>query len=352
MLTHFFKSKLNAPDELVTALGRLFENDKVEANHTISIDPVDMMLASENPYDWNSCYRLELDRTDSHADGCLAAILDDTSLITYVWEHEGKYNLYDNFKFKNIRYYRMRGWIAISEDFAAIHFNSIYPGRRDYDDAFIKQFREIVETVVSNHKGFANIWRKNDYVEIDDGHPEASYYFRRHDYIYRFDRQYYYGYNEYDNEYVYINSEVVGEKRDTMTREEFNKIHKEVYVFNTKILCPCGCGAELLGSGEVGEEDDDEYEYNGEGFRAENFYERERYWCDYKDDYCDCECCEDNCEDCWYWEDAHPRCDIDEDYECEEHVDVYDGLAHSCESFCSKCPRWKSCHEDAEAGEE
>ena len=156
-ITHFFKSRLNAPDELVTAIGRMFENDKVDAIYTISIDPVDMMLASENPYDWNSCYRLELDRSDSHADGCLAAVLDTTSLITYVWSNEGKYDLYENYKFKNIRYYRMRGWIAISEDFGAIHFNSVYPGRHDYDEEFRRLLRNIPEAVVSKYMGVENI---------------------------------------------------------------------------------------------------------------------------------------------------------------------------------------------------
>ena len=97
-LTHFFKSYLNAPDELVTKIGRIWENEVVEGIYTISIDPVDMMLASENPYNWQSCYRLAVDNDYcSHADGCMAAILDDSSLITYVWNREGKFSLYDTY---------------------------------------------------------------------------------------------------------------------------------------------------------------------------------------------------------------------------------------------------------------
>ena len=85
-ITGFFKRQLKAPDELVTALGRIFENDTITGTYTISIDPVDMMLASENPYNWQSCYRLETPNDASHADGCLAAILDSSSLITYIWD--------------------------------------------------------------------------------------------------------------------------------------------------------------------------------------------------------------------------------------------------------------------------
>ena len=354
-MTHFFKSKLNAPDELVTAIGRLFENDKVEATHTISIDPVDMMLASENPYDWNSCYRLELDRSDSHADGCLAAVLDKNSLITYVWNSEGKYDMYGQFKFKKIRYYRMRQWIAIADDWGAIHFNRIYPGKGDYDNELEKMFRDTVENIVANHAGVVNIWRQNEYMEIIKK-PDDSYYWRESQYRYHCDREFYYGYGEYDSSNIYVNTEINGEKIDKIEREEYDKIKnnpaKNIRVYNEKIVCPCGCGNYLIGSDECDEDCDGEgYEYNGEGFVAENFYERERYWCDYKDDYCDCECGSDCCEGCCYWDDAHPVCDLD-DEECElfktgeADPDVYDGVAHSNECGCEGCPRWDKCHKD------
>ena len=126
-MTHFFKSCLQAPDELVTRLGRIWEHETITGTHTISIDPVDMMLASENPYDWQSCYRLETFDGGSHADGCLAAVLDDSSLITYVWNREGKYSLYNRYDFKKIRYYRMRQWVSVSPSQNSIHFNDIYP---------------------------------------------------------------------------------------------------------------------------------------------------------------------------------------------------------------------------------
>lgn len=343
-ITHFFKSKLNAPDELVTKVGKLFENDKVEATHTISIDPVDMMLASENPYDWNSCYRLELDRSDSHADGCLAAVLDTTSLITYVWSNEGKYDLYENYKFKNIRYYRMRGWIAISNDFMAIHFNSVYPGRREYDKEFNQQLRDVVETIVSKYKEVPNVWKKNPYIEIETQEDSSQHYWRDCRFLYRFEREYYYGYGEYDNDFVYVNKAIFDNIQEKMKLEDFKKYAKRETVYNEKITCPCGCGIELMGSGDV-DEDESEYEYNGEGFIVENFYERERYWCEYKDDYCESECCSECCEGCCYWEDAHPICDLD-DCECEDHdsSEVYDGVMHSYEEWCHDCPRWKECH--------
>lgn len=349
-VTHFFKSKLNAPDELVTKIGKLFENDKVEATHTISIDPVDMMLASENPYDWNSCYRLELDRTDSHADGCLAAVLDTTSLITYVWSNEGKYDLYDTYKFKNIKYYRMRGWIAISDDFMAIHFNSVYPGRREYDKEFNQQLRDVVETVVAQYKKVPNTWKKNPYIEIEREDPEDNnkYYWRDCRYLYGFEREFYYGYGEYDNEYVYVNKSIFDNIQEKMKLKDFEAYEKRVTVYNEKITCPCGCGVELMGSDEI-DEDEGDYEYNGEGFIAENFYERERYWCEYKGDYCNYECDSDCCDGCSYWDDAHPICDLD-DCECNDPdaSEVYDGTMHSYKDWCAECPRWKECHKEEE----
>ena len=357
-MTHFFKAKLNAPDELITAIGRLFENDTIAATHTISIDPVDMMLASENPYDWNSCYRLELNRTDSHADGCLAAVLDMSSLITYVWSTEGQYDMYSSFKFKKIRYYRMRQWIAISDDWGGIHFNTIYPGKRDYDKKLEKLFREVVEKVVSKYIGVANTWRKNDYYTEEKTEQEERWWYPpQHAHLYDCFREFYYGYNEYNSDNIYINSEINPSRdNDIISRAELEAIRqnesKKIRVYNHKIMCPCGCEVELMGSDEVGEEDE-EYEYNGEGFIAENFYEREQYWCDYKGDYCDCECNSDCCEGCPYWEDAHPYCEY-ADGECpdgQEAPDVYDGTAHPEDDYCSTCPHWKACHPEENDGE-
>ncbi len=347
LMTHFFKARLNAPDELVTKLGRIFENDKVEAFHTISIDPVDMMLASENPYNWQSCYRLELDRTDSHADGCLAAVLDTTSLITYVWNNEGKYDLYNNYKFKNIRYYRMRQWIAISDDFMAIHFNSVYPGRDDYDEEFVKKLRDVVETVVAKYREFPNKWKKNPYVEINN-EDSKNPYFKNHGYICHCEREHMYGYGEYRSEYIYVNSSALEGTEDKMTLKDFNKSRKFIEVFNEGIQCPCGCGIELECSDGY---DEDEYEYTGEGFTAENYYEKERYWCDYKGDDCDCECNSSACEGCCYWDDAHPVCDLD-DCECDnpDSSEVYGGVKYSNKESCSECPRWKECHEENAEG--
>ena len=117
-------------------------------------------------------------------------------------------------------------------------------------------------------------------------------------------------------------------------------------------MCPCGCEVELMGSDEVGEEEE-EYGYNGEGFIAENFYEREQYWCDYKDDYCDYECDSDCCEGCCYWEDAHPYCEY-ADGECpdgQEAPDIYNGTAHPEDDYCSTCPHWKACHPEENDGE-
>ena len=348
LLTHFFKSKLSAPDTLVTKLGRLFENDEIEAFHTISINPVDMMLASENPYNWNSCYRLELDRSDSHADGCLAAILDTTSVITYVWETEGSYDLYGSHKFKSIRYYRMRGWVNISDDFGILHFAGVYPGRNSYDEAFLKQLREVVEKVVSEYTNIPNKWRKNDLVETRWG----TYSHKR--YLIHIHRQSYYGYNEFDSERLFLNTSLYPkvEEDKTYDEAEYEKNKINILTYNEPITCPCGCGSILMGSDEVGCDDCDEgWIYNGEGFRCDNFYENEpEYkWCEYRDDYCTCGCMEyDGCDwECPIYRDNHPVCSLDENYECEDpdFDEVDDGVMQACKGNCKQCWRWKQHHQ-------
>lgn len=227
-VTYFFKKYLSAPDELVTGIGRIYENKEIEAKYTISIDPVDMMLASENPYSWNSCYRLEIDNDGIHADGCLAAILDDSSLITYIWNNEGKFNLQGNYDFKSIRYKRMRQWISISPNWDAIHFNMIYPGKNSYPNDFRQNLRGIVENLVNKDV----IWKKNEFYSLD------CY------------REFEYGYGEYDTDRIYY---IKDTKPKTWT------------VFNERIVCPDGCGDYLPGS------DCEDADYNGNGFIAENF---------------------------------------------------------------------------------
>lgn len=269
-VTYFFKKYLNAPDELVTAIGRIYENQEIEAKYAISIDPIDMMLASENPYGWTSCYRLEIDNDCIHADGCLAAILDDSSLITYIWNNEGKFNLQGNYDFKSIRYKRMRQWIAISPDMNAIHFNVIYPGKSNYPNDFYKKLRTVVENLINGEA----TWKRNETFSLD------CY------------REYGYGYSEYDSDRIYYIA-------DTKP--------KSWSVFNEQIICPCGCGDYLPGSEP--EDDEEAIEYNGNGFIAENFSvlvdeEDDGHYCDYTDGTCYAE----NCDNCPIWNREHAVC--------------------------------------------
>ena len=314
-LTYFFKKYLNAPDELVTAIGRVYENQTISATYTISIDPIDMMLASENPYNWTSCYRLEIDNDALHADGCLAAIIDDSSLITYIWNNEGKFNLEGNYDFKSVRYKRMRQWIAISPDMDAVHFNMIYPGKSNYPNDFCKKLRKVVENLINKDA----TWKKNNLYKLD------CY------------REYGYGYSEYNGDRIYY---IVSSNEP-----------KAWSVFNQRIICPCGCGNYLPGSEP---EDDEEIEYNGQGFIYENFdvyvneYEDESHYCSYIDDYCDSE----NCEECAVWRRSNAVCELDENYSCEnvyeaENEGVFDpelGRVVSCGNHCEGCPLYKQHH--------
>ena len=322
-ITHFFKSYLKAPDELVTAIGRIWENEIVEGKYTISIDPVDMMLASENPYNWTSCYKLDTNDC-SHADGCMAAILDDSSLISYVWHKEGKFLLYNEYDFKKIRYYKMRQWISISPNQTAIHFNAIYPGKR-YSEDFEKSLRKIIENLVNENA----VWKKNS------GWDTSC------------NRALCYGYGEFDSYRIYKIKDAKDEVWET---------------YNEQILCPCGCGDYLVGSDW--DDDYDGYNYNGEGFIAENFYEKEddRCWCEYCDDYCERD---EECNDCPHWNRAHPVCELDDDETCDNadeaeddnKFDPYEDNIVHCGDHCEGCPLYKIHHpekeeEDIDSGKE
>lgn len=322
-ITHFFKKFLQAPDELITRIGQLYENQEVEAIYTISIDPVDFMTSSDNPYNWTSCYRLELGRDDSHADGCLAATLDTASLVAYVWNNHGKFKLYDKYELKDIRYKRMRMTFALSEDMKCVHFNAIYPGRSNYERDFQKQIRGVAEKVIAEYIGVEDKWVKAEHCDTH--------------------RQFPYGYNEYDNDNMW-------KIKDTDDQV--------ITVFNTILKSPDGCGLlpgtdwSNVNESVEGWGSDEEVRYNGDGFIASNFYDE--YYCEYSEDYCDCGGNCDDCMDCPYWRDAHPICSLTTDPELEDlfggedeclredgNPDVDDGIADACQCDCKNCPKWQ-----------
>ena len=332
-ITHFFKNKLNAPDDLVTEIGKLYENDKIHANFTLSIDPVDIMLSSENPYSWQSCYRLE-EFCDSHSDGCLAGVIDHPTIVTYIWNEEGKFNLYENYEFKKIRYKRMRMTIAVNEKFNAIHFNAIYPGKNNLSEDFQKTLRDIVETYFAKQLNKPNVWKKNK-TSWEDRAGRISCH-RQH---------YEYGYGEYDDFNVYY----LADEECSNLKETY----PDIYVYDQAIYCPCGCGEIFKGS-DYGE---DWIEYNGCGQINENYTEiEETVWCDDQDEYVDCD---GDCCHCEIFNSSRAVCEITEE-ECENYepyeaenfgmIDLREEQVIHCDlEHCKNCPHYKEHYPDAAA---
>ena len=327
-LTRFLKQHLKAPDDMVTAIGRIWENSTIKANFTLSIDPVDIMLSSETPYNWSSCYRLE-HFCESHADGCLAGVLDSATIITYIWDKEGKYQLY-NYDFKNIRYKRMRMTIAINKDFNAVHFNEIYPGKCNLSDAFHKTIRGYVEKFIADKLGKDNTWKNNDRESYDS--------------MISADRQYdNYGYDEYSRWNVYY-------LKGFDTYSDINGI------YDTVIHCPCGCGEDFIGSSAY-----DDYEYNGDGQINDNYYERydNETWCSYLDDYQDCD---GDCRNCCIYNEHNMVCELDTNEQCDRDLwdaqeqgdfDPYESNIVTCNpEHCAECPLYKYHHPEEEKQEE
>lgn len=308
-ITHLAKRYLKFPDEVITKIGRIYENNKINATYTISIDPIDIMTASENPYDWQSCYRLETENSSSHADGCMAAVLDTASIISYVWTSEGKLDLYGKYELKKVRYKRMRQWINVSKNLTSVSFCEIYPGK-NYPEAFYRQLRDLFEQIVADYFGETNYW-KNANTECD------RHYLN-------------YGYSEFNGRVLYLDG-----------HEPEN-----IWVYNEEIKCACGCGYTLPGAYD----EEESGEYLGAGFSCQGW--SERLYCEYKEDYCSCgECSWDCCEGCSYWEDAHPVCEINQDEVCEnyngDHT-VRNGVCYACEEHCEGCSRWIAYKENEE----
>lgn len=97
-----------------------------------------------------------------------------------------------------------------------------------------------------------------------------------------------YGYGEFSDCYMWTQSDAESQK---------------IVVYDTPIKCPDGCGDNLIPTS--GYEEDEEFRYNGEGLRRENYEECDyRHYCDYIDDYCDSE----DCDYCEHWNRENALC--------------------------------------------
>lgn len=339
-LTRFLKSKIDAPDELVTAIGRIWENNQVNANFTLSIDPTDIMTSSENPYNWTSCYRLENDSfNDSHADGCLAGVLDNSTIITYIWENHGKLDLYRTFTLKDIRYKRIRMTIGTNKEHTAIIFNQVYPGKSSYSESFVKLLRDKVETYFANQLQVENLWARNVKWLIKGDRIYCEY-----------------GYDEYSNDDIYYLKKKCPEYTDNENHTKLKNC-SDIETYGTIIHCPCGCGESYHGSSF----DDDNLEFDGCGHVNENYYTRDNY-CEEIDEYIDCD---GDCEHCRIYNEHNLVCSLDENETCDflspDQIEdlEYEGEFNldetnivPCTHNCEGCPLYAQHHQQENQEEE
>ena len=310
-ITTFLQRELDAPEELLTEIAKVWENRKFEGYITASIDPVDIMLASENPYKWRSCYCLD---GGGHSDGCLAAVLDSSSIITYSWNRQGKFKLLGEYDLKNIKYKQKRAFIEFNPERTLMHLNKIYPHKKFSDEfelAWIKTTTQFlnkkIEKMDKEHS--LSIIRKYLYGYDEDRFGSSLYYT-----------------SDYTNNWTYIS------------------------YYDVEIECPDGCGDMLPGT------DNDEYEWEGDSLIAEEFTEQyeEEYYCDIIHNYCDNYNDEDGCCECRYYREYYAKCENQPDLDCTnpdvEYIDETkygDFIERYDEEHCKGCPLARlHCHKE------
>lgn len=275
-ITKFFKQYLDASDELVTEIGRIYENKKVSGNFVWSIDPVDMMLASITPYNWSSCYNI---KNGGYASGCMAAVVDENSTISYISDKVGDLKL-EEYCLKNVAYKKIRMWVDIHKEFESLVFHDTYPCR-NAEDSFKATLRDAIETYIADAKGVRNLWKTPENV--------CSLYSRTFEY----------GYDESGGASYYILKSALEAGKD---ESEF-----VVPIYTNTFECACGCGFVI--PDRIGE--DERYERDEDGYNCQIIYEN--YYCDdcgewYHGDYCSChEVWCDNCDE-YYNDEEHDCC--------------------------------------------
>lgn len=145
----------NLPQKLVDALGRILDNNRRKCTLTLSIDPVDILTCSVNPYHWTSCYSIT-NHCGSHADGALAAMVDSNSQVVYGWIDEGELDLTKSCSLKNVKFKLFRSWLNLTSDFKTLYVTSAYPYR---DTEHTKEIRLAIEDILDKYLNNTEKWR-------------------------------------------------------------------------------------------------------------------------------------------------------------------------------------------------
>lgn len=144
------------PQKLVDALGRILDNNKRKCTLTLSIDPVDILTCSVNPYNWTSCYSIA-NHCGSHADGALAAMVDSSSQVIYGWIDEGELELTKSCSLKNVKFKLFRSWLNLASDFKTLYVTTAYPYR---DTEHTKEIRLAVEDILDKYLNNTEKWHQ------------------------------------------------------------------------------------------------------------------------------------------------------------------------------------------------
>lgn len=274
-------STLGVEDGLINELGSIIENKSMASKYTVSIDPIDIMLASVSKYKWTSCYNLE---EGSYRDGCFAAVVDKTTMIGICWTNKDTIFL-DNKKYsiKDIKQKRRRHWILLNENGKELTFFQTYPND---DRTANKIFREACEGMIAKQLEITDKWATTQ-VQVN--------------------RVYSYGYDERDR------GDFVTVIHETLKEQKMEEIEYYTDTFN----CPCGCGS-FIHCRETSEDMDEDESYQ-DGLNCDEYHEEQHEWCDLADRECDSAgcMCSDCCAGCSYYEDNNSD-DEEEVEECED----------------------------------
>ena len=118
----------------------------------ISVNPLDYWRMSWGK-GWTSCHRVESDDAGCYSSGTTSYMLDSSSMIYYVIDEKYEGNTY--YAEPKIN----RAVFAINEDASAMYEGRVYPDGRDGGDTTLsKQFREVMQRVISDIYNVNNNW--------------------------------------------------------------------------------------------------------------------------------------------------------------------------------------------------
>ena len=150
-------------------LSKVYQNKKIRGQNVLSIDPIDYLMSAINKNNWSTCHNMS---GGCHADGPLALMLDNSTLICYNSSKEVHKYSFGSHVVENISM-RYRSCVYMNKNDLSFAVGRCYPNCSD--ERIYKEFADFVQGIASEYT-HENEWFVETVTEnMDNGDCNGAY---------------------------------------------------------------------------------------------------------------------------------------------------------------------------------